>query len=81
MKQKGVQVYSTPSCIYCRVAKDFFKQNDIKFENIDVSVNQEAAKEMMKKSGQMGVPVIDIGGEIVIGFDKEHIVELLGLKK
>ncbi len=80
-EQKKVKVYSTPSCVYCKMAKEFFAQNNIKFENIDVSVNQEAAQEMIKKSGQMGVPVIEIDGQMVIGFDKERIVELLGLGK
>jgi len=63
------------------MAKDFFNQNNIQFENVDVSANHEAAKEMIKKSGQMGVPVIEIDGQMVIGFDKERIVELLDLKK
>jgi glutaredoxin-like YruB-family protein len=79
-QQKKVKVYSTPSCIYCKMAKEFFKQNNIDFENVDVSADQKAAEEMIKKSGQMGVPVIDIDGQLVIGFDKERIVELLGLK-
>ncbi len=80
-QQKKVKIYSTPSCVYCKMAKDFFNQNNIQFENVDVSANHEAAKEMIKKSGQMGVPVIEIDGQMVIGFDKERIVELLDLKK
>lgn len=80
-QQKKVKVYSTPSCVYCKMAKEFFAQNNIKFENVDVSTDQKAAREMIKKSGQMGVPVIEIDGQMVIGFDKERIVELLGLPR
>jgi len=80
-QQKKVKVYSTPSCIYCKMVKEFFKQNNIEFENIDVSADQKAAQEMVQKSGQMGVPVIDIAGQLVIGFDKKRIVELLGLPR
>jgi len=80
-QQKKVKVYSTPSCVYCKMAKDFFNQNNIGFENIDVSADQKAAQEMVQKSGQMGVPVIDIAGQLVIGFDKKRIVELLGLPR
>ena len=74
-----VKVYSTPTCPYCIRTKQFLKENNIEFENIDVSANQEAAQEMTEKSGQMGVPVLDINGEIVIGFDKDKISQLLGL--
>ncbi len=74
-----VRVYSTPTCPYCIRTKQFLKENNIEFENIDVSTNQEAAQEMTEKSGQMGVPVLDINGEIVIGFDKDKISQLLGL--
>lgn len=74
-----VRVYSTPTCPYCIRTKQFLKENNIEFENIDVSANQEAAQEMTEKSGQMGVPVLDINGEIVIGFDKDKISQLLGL--
>ena len=74
-----ILVYTTPSCPYCIRAKEFFKENNIEFENVDVSTNQEKAQEMIRKSGQMGVPTIDIDGEIVVGFDKEKIKSLLGL--
>lgn len=76
---KNVKVYSTPTCPFCIRAKQFMKENNIQFEDIDVSVNQEKAQEMMKKSGQMGVPVIDIDGEFIIGFDKAKIKESLGI--
>ncbi|MBN3040737.1 MAG: glutaredoxin family protein [Candidatus Omnitrophica bacterium] len=75
----SVKLYSTPGCPYCIKTKDFLKQNNISFENFDVSADQDKAQEMINKSGQMGVPVIDINGEIVVGFDKEKIKKLLGL--
>ena len=76
---KKVMVYSTPRCPYCIRAKQFLKDSNVAFEDIDVSMNTEKAREMVDKSGQMGVPVLDIEGEIVIGFDKEKISQLLGL--
>lgn len=76
---KNVKVYSTPTCPYCIRAKQFLTDNNIPFENIDVSVNETAADEMVAKSGQMGVPVLDIEGEIIVGFDKERIKQALGL--
>ncbi|MBI5699113.1 glutathione S-transferase N-terminal domain-containing protein [Candidatus Saganbacteria bacterium] len=72
-----VKVYSTPTCPYCHLAKQFLAENKIEFEDIDVSVNQQAAEEMIQKSQQMGVPVLDIDGTIVIGFDKAKIKQLL----
>ncbi len=75
-----VKVYSTPICPFCRMAKEFLKEKGIEFEDIDVSKDQKAAQEMIEKSGQMGVPVIEIDGKIVVGFDKEKIEKLLGLK-
>ena len=76
----NVKIYSTPECPYCKAAKEFFDKTKVKYTNIDVSSNQKAAEEMVKKSGQMGVPVIDIDGEIVIGFDENKIKETLNLK-
>jgi glutaredoxin-like YruB-family protein len=75
-----VKVYSTPACPYCHMAKDFFKENKIEFEDIDVSQDHEAAQEMIEKSGQMGVPVIDIDGKVIIGFNVPAIKEALKLK-
>jgi glutaredoxin-like YruB-family protein len=72
-----VKVYSTPTCPYCHLAKQFLAENKIEFEDIDVSVNQQAAQEMIDKSKQMGVPVLDIDGTIVVGFDKAKIKQLL----
>ncbi|MFC1624458.1 glutaredoxin family protein [Candidatus Omnitrophota bacterium] len=74
-----VKVYSTSTCPYCTRAKDFLKESNVQFENVDVGVDQKAAQEMMTKSGQMGVPVLDIDGEIIVGFDKEAITKALGI--
>jgi glutaredoxin-like YruB-family protein len=76
---KSVIVYSTPSCPWCIRVKQFLKENNILFLEWDVSVDKVAADEMVKKSGQMGVPVLDIDGEIIVGFDKDKIKQLLGI--
>ncbi len=76
---KSVKVYSTSTCPFCIRAKQFLKENNVDFENIDVSLDQTAVEEMVKKSGQMGVPVLDIDGEIIVGFDRERIKQALGL--
>ncbi len=76
---KKVMVYSTPTCPFCIRAKQYLKDNNIEFTNFDVGVDHEKAQEMMKKSGQMSVPVLDIEGEIIVGFDKEKIQEALGI--
>lgn len=75
----NVKVYSTETCPYCKVAKQFLKENHVQFEEVDVSSNQTAAQEMIAKSGQMGVPVLDIDGQIVVGFNKAKIKQLLGI--
>ena len=76
---KSVKVYSTSTCPYCTMAKDFLKKNNIEFESIDVGADPEAGKEMMDKTGQMGVPVLDIDGEIIVGFEKDAIAKALGI--
>jgi glutaredoxin-like YruB-family protein len=76
---KKVKIYSTPACPFCIMTKKFLKENNIDFEDIDVSTDQAKAQEMVQKSGQMAVPVIDIDGEIIVGFDKEKIRKALGL--
>ena len=76
---KTVKIYSTPTCPWCIRTKQFLKDNNVTFENFDVSTNQAASEEMIKKSGQMGVPVLDIEGEIIVGFDKEKIKATLGI--
>ncbi len=75
-----ITIYSTPTCVYCNTLKKYLDSKDIKFEEIDVSQNEKELEKMVEISGQMGVPVIDIDGNIVIGFDKQKIDELLGLK-
>ncbi len=72
-------VYSTPTCPYCKMAKKFLQDKGIVFEDIDVSKDPAKAEEMVKKSGQMGVPVLDIDGTIVVGFEKEAISQALGI--
>lgn len=72
-----VIVYSTPTCPFCVYAKEFFTQNNIPFEDINVNADPVKAKEMIAKSGQMGVPVIDIDGQIIVGFDPDRFIELL----
>jgi len=76
-----VKVFSTSMCPYCVTLKEFLKGHSIEFEDIDVSQDKTALDEMVKKSGQMGVPVIDIDGQIVIGFDKEKISQLLNIQE
>jgi glutaredoxin-like YruB-family protein len=76
---KSVKIYSTPTCPWCIRAKQFLKENNVEFQNIDVSGDQQAIDELMQKSGQMGVPVLDIEGEIIVGFDRERIKIALGL--
>lgn len=75
-----IKVFSTPFCIYCVSLKQFLKEHNIEFEEVDVSKDKTAQEEMIKKSGQMGVPVIEIDGEIIVGFNKNKISELLKIK-
>ena len=74
---KSVKVYSTPTCPWCVRAKDFLKASNVKFDDIDVSRDMKAAREMVEKSGQRGVPVLDIDGKIIVGFDKPAIEQAL----
>ncbi|MSU45287.1 MAG: glutaredoxin family protein [Candidatus Zambryskibacteria bacterium] len=76
---KNITIYSTPTCHYCNMAKEYFEANSVAFENFDVSQDPEKRKEMMEKSGQLGVPVIIIGEDIVVGFNKLKLATLLGL--
>jgi glutaredoxin-like YruB-family protein len=78
--QPKVVVFSTPTCSYCNMAKSYFREKGIKFMDIDVSRDQAAARDMVRRSGQMGVPVIDIGGKIIVGFNRPQINTLLGIK-
>lgn len=72
-----VKIYSTPTCVYCKTLKAYLKKNGKEFEEIDVSKDEQLLQKMIKDSGQMGVPVVDIDGEIITGFDKEKIDRLL----
>ncbi len=76
-----IRIFSTSSCPYCVTLKEYLKEKGFKYEDINVAENKEAAKEMIEKSGQMGVPVSEINGEIIIGFDKVKINQILGIKE
>ena len=80
-----VKIYSTPTCPWCKKAKAYFKENDIKFTDVDVSSDEAAQKEMIDKSGQMGVPVIIIKDgdkeEVLVGFDQAKVAKVLDLEK
>jgi glutaredoxin-like YruB-family protein len=75
-----VKVFSTPVCPWCKKAKDWLKEHKIKFEDIDVSIDRKAREEMIDKSGQMGVPVIMIGKEVIVGFDEDAMKKALKVK-
>jgi glutaredoxin-like YruB-family protein len=77
--QPRVIVFSTPTCTYCTAAKKYFREKGIKFKDVDVSRDMAAARDMVRRSGQQGVPVIDIGGKIVVGFDRTKINKYLGI--
>ncbi len=74
-----VSMYSTPTCGYCNMAKDFLEENGVEVKVYDVSVDEKKRQELIDKSGQMGVPVLEIGDEIIVGFDQAKISQLLGL--
>lgn len=76
-----VKVYSTTTCPWCHKAKDYLKSLKVPFQDINVGEDQDAANEMVEKSGQMGVPVLDVNGTIIVGFDKAAIDAALGKKK
>ncbi|MEY2671587.1 MAG: hypothetical protein RL687_4 [Candidatus Parcubacteria bacterium] len=76
-----VTVYSTPTCHFCHMAKDYFKENNVAFEDFNVSEDLGKRQEMIQKSGQMGVPVIIINDKLIVGFNKPQIAELLGIKE
>lgn len=80
MENKKVVVYTTPVCPYCQSIKNYFKENEIEFEEKDISKDKEARDEMVEKSGSKGVPVVDIEGEIITGFDKQKIASLLEIE-
>ncbi|MBI4044025.1 MAG: glutathione S-transferase N-terminal domain-containing protein [Candidatus Diapherotrites archaeon] len=75
----NITVYSTQTCPYCKLAKAFLEEHQIPFENIDVGADDKAASEMIRRSGQTGVPVIDVNGKIIVGFDREALKKALKL--
>ena len=76
---KKIKVYSTPDCAYCYTLKGFLKKHNVEFEEVDIFLDQKAKEEMIKKTGQKEVPVMEVGDQIVIGFDKKKILEVLGM--
>ncbi len=79
-KRKEVTVYTTPTCTYCVLVKQFLKENKVPFREIDVMKDQQAMGEMLRKSGQLGVPVIDVNGQILVGFNREALKRALHMK-
>jgi glutaredoxin 3 len=75
----NVTIYSTPTCVYCKMAKEYFQKNNVQYTEHNVASDEKARDEMVKKSHQLGVPVIDIDGEIFVGFDQRGIKKALGL--
>ena len=76
---KNITIYSTPTCHFCHMAKDYLNENNVAFTDYDVQTNLEKRQEMIQKSGQMGVPVIFVGDEMMVGFDKEKLASLAGI--
>ena len=80
---KPVTIYTTPTCGYCKAAKEFFQTNGIEYTEINVAADQQKAREMIEKSGQMGVPVITVGEgaeqEMIIGYDQNRLAKALGV--
>jgi len=76
-----VKIYSTPTCVYRKTLKGYFRKYEIEFEEIDISKDEKQLQKMIKDSGQMGVPVVDIDGEIIVGFDKQKIDKLLKINQ
>lgn len=76
---KKVTIYSTPTCVYCRMAKDFFKNNNVEYQEVNVAEDAVARDMIIEKSHQRGVPVIDIDGELFVGFNRAVLAKALGL--
>ena len=76
----SVKIYTTPSCVYCKMAKEYFKKNNVAYEEYNVASDEKARKEMVDVSHQLGVPVIKIDDYVVVGFDRETLAQLLGIK-
>ena len=75
----NITIYSTPTCGYCRMAKEYLKSKNVPYTDVDVSLDRARAEEMIRKSGQFGVPVIDVDGKIIIGFDKRKLDQYAGI--
>lgn len=78
-KRQRVIVFTTPTCTYCNAVKRYLRQQKVRFREVDVSRDAAAARDMQRRSGQMGVPVVDINGRIIVGFDRPRIDQALGL--
>ena len=74
---KKISIYTTPTCTYCQLAKDYFKNNGISYQEFNVATDLEKRKEMIERSGQMGVPVIDIDGKLMVGFEEKTLASAL----
>ena len=79
-KYPRVILFTTPTCTYCKAAKKYLREKGVRFKDVDVSRDAAAARDMVKRSGQQGVPVLDIGGKIIVGFDRPKIDRLLGIR-
>lgn len=77
---KNVKIYSTPTCVYCKMAKEFFQKNNVHYQEFNVAEDQKAREEMVEKSHQLGVPVIDIDGEIFVGFNRSELEKALEIR-
>jgi len=77
---KNVKIYTTPTCIYCRMTKEFFHKNNVEYQEFNVASDDKAREDMIKKSHQLGVPVIDVDGEIFVGFNRSELERALGLR-
>jgi len=75
-----VTIYTTPYCVYCRMSKEFFKQHNVAYEEKDVAADLQAREDMIQRSGQMGVPVIEVDGKLIIGFDQPRLKEALDMQ-
>ena len=78
---KQILIYSTPTCPYCKMTKEYLDEHNIPYTDFDVSADTKRAEEMIQKSGQMGVPVLDIDGEIIVGFEQKRIAQLAGISE
>ncbi|MBI2024716.1 MAG: glutaredoxin family protein [Candidatus Harrisonbacteria bacterium] len=76
---KNIKIYSTPTCVYCKMAKEFFKKNNVEYTEFNVAEDEKAREEMVQKSQQLGVPVIDIDGKITVGFNESELKKALNL--